>query len=158
MATAYRLLKARYRKTAFTGEGARRYGGRWNFPGTPMVYLATSVSLAVLETLVHLGDPGPLSAYVLIPVTYPPALLERLDSRRLPADWDHLPATEGTRRIGEAFVARGRRPLLRVPSAVVPEAYDLLLNPAHPDAGRVRPGPARAFRFDPRLLHPGIRP
>ncbi len=154
MATAYRLTKARFQKTAFTGEGARRFGGRWNFPGTPMVYLATSVSLAALETLVHLGDPGPLSAYVLIPVDYPPALVERLDPRRLPAEWDALPAEESSRRVGQAFVDRARRPLFRVPSAVVPEEFDLLLNPAHPDARKLKPGHPRPFRFDPRLLDP----
>ncbi len=127
-----------------SGEGARLHGGRWNSPGRPVVYLAAEPSLAVLEVRVHLDLPLDLMPpdYVLLTVEVPDALaVERLEQ-----------APDDARVAGDAWLDQGRTALLSVPSVIVPEARNLLLNPRHADAGRVRVAAMRPFGFDPRLF------
>src|ERR1700719_2551514 len=90
--TAWRIVKARQAAGAFDGDGARVDGGRWNSPGTPVVYTSQSAALAALEILVHLGRASILRAYVLIPCTFDDAVVSRLDRRRLPKSWRSYPA------------------------------------------------------------------
>lgn len=146
---AWRLVKARLAASAFDGEGARLFGGRWNSPGTRLVYTAEAPSLAVLEVLVHLQASAPLAAYVMIEVQVPEERVEVL--ARVPADWRRLPAPESTRRAGDAWVRSGRSLALSVPSVVSPGERLLLLNPAHADVGRLVIGKPQPFELDPRL-------
>jgi len=148
---AWRIVKARHASGAFDGEGARLYGGRWSSPGTPMVYLAESRSLALLEVLVHVGDASLLAHYVCIRVELERADCAELDPARLPADWAASPAPYELQRLGDAWVAAGSSLALRVPSAVVPEERLVLVNPRHPRAARLRVGDAEPLRVDPRL-------
>ena len=152
MATGWRIVKSRRTRSAFDGEGARLYGGRWNSPSTRMVYVAGSVSLAVLEVLVHLGDVGVLSSYSLCAVEFEDGLIEPLDRSRLPADWRSYPAPPGSREIGDAWVKGGSSVILEVPSAVVERESNYLINPAHPDFASVNVGEPEPFEFDSRLL------
>jgi RES domain-containing protein len=148
--TTWRLVKARHAHTAFEGEGARQYGGRWNSPGTRMVYTAATPSLAVLEILVHLHVTGPLSAYVLIEAHVPEALIEV--PARLPADWRVLPAPESTRHLGDEWIRAASSVAWAVPSVLSPSEDLILLNPAHRDFARIRLGNPSPFLLDPRLL------
>ena len=132
---------------ALDAEGARRFGGRWNAPGVPMVYAAASPGLAVLEVLVHLDLPPQMIPpdYRLLAVHVPDdAPMEALDV---------LPDTaEACRGMGDAFLRAGLALALRVPSAIVPQETNTLLNPLHPAAvglAIVRDDP---FVFDPRLF------
>lgn len=152
MATGWRIVKRRRARSAFDGEGARLYGGRWNSSGTRMVYVAGSVSLAVLEVLVHLGDVGVLSSYSLCAVEFEDGLIEPLDRSRLPADWRSYPAPPGSREIGDAWVKGGSSVILEVPSAVVERESNYLINPAHPDFASVNVGVPEPFEFDSRLF------
>jgi len=152
VATGWRIVKSRRTRSAFDGEGARLYGGRWNSPSTRMVYVAGSVSLAVLEVLVHLGDVGVLSSYSLCAVEFEDGLIEPLDRSRLPADWRSYPAPPGSREIGDAWVKGGSSVILEVPSAVVERESNYLINPAHPDFASVNVGEPEPFEFDSRLL------
>lgn len=152
MVTGWRIVKSRRVRSAFDGEGARLYGGRWNSPGTRVVYVAGSVSLAVLEVLVHLGDAGVLSSYSLCGVEFDDGLIEPLDRSRLPHDWRSYPAPPGLRRIGDAWVRDGSSAVLEVPSAVVEQESNYLLNPQHPDFASVNVGKPEPFGFDERLL------
>ena len=146
-AVAWRLVKARWAATAFDGEGARLGGGRWNSPGVPPVYLAGTLELAELEVLVNLPSPRVLGAYVAFRVGVPGGVVERLPRSALPPDWRRDPAPRSVRAVGDRWVAEGRSAVLRVPSAVVPSSPNYLVNPAHPDAGRLAiDGP-----FDPAL-------
>lgn len=149
--TAYRLTKAKHAATAFSGEGARLFGGRWNAVGTPVVYLADSLALAALETLVHLERPGVLEGFVFHEVSLDDALVLALADADLPDDWRASPEPAGTVAIGEAWVQSGASLALRVPSAVVPRAHNILLNPAHPDRGALHIEGPWAFAFDARL-------
>ncbi|MEJ7843762.1 MAG: RES domain-containing protein [Rubrobacter sp.] len=152
MATGWRIVKNRRVRSAFDGEGARLYGGRWNSPGTRMVYVAGSVSLAVLEVLVHLGDARVLTSYSLCAVDFDDGLIEPLDRSRLPADWRSYPAPPGLREIGNAWVRGGSSTILEVPSAVVERESNYLINPEHPDFVSVNVGDPEPFEFDSRLL------
>ncbi len=152
MATGWRIVKSRRARSAFDGEGARLYGGRWNSPGTRIVYVAGSVSLAVLEVLVHLGDVGVLTSYSLCAVEFEDGLIEPLDRSRLPVDWRSYPAPSGSREIGDAWVKGGSSAVLEVPSAVIERESNYLINPAHPDFVSVSVGEPEPFEFDSRLL------
>lgn len=151
MLRALRLVKARRAERAFDGEGARRYGGRWNPPGVRVVYASESAALAALELLVHLEESALLAHYALCAVRFPEALLETLDPAALPADWRASPPPLALQEIGAAWVRDARSALLAVPSAIVPSERNFLLNPAHPDFRRVRRDPPTPFALDPRL-------
>ena len=153
MPTAWRLTKTRYLATAWDGEGARRTGGRWNGPGTPVVYTAATLSLALVETLVHLPI-GVLPAFSAVRVDFDDSLVAILEDADLPADWRSDPAPSSTRTIGDAWVLAGTSAVLRIPSVVVPMEFDYLLNPRHPDFAQVTVGAPMPFPFDSRLpLH-----
>ena len=137
---------------ALDGEGARLYGGRWNSPGMQVVYTAASASLATVERLVA-TDPDELPDDLVlfeidIPADAPP---ESVDVATLPDDWRE-PRSPDCRQLGDAWIASGRSALLAVPSAVVPEDFNVLINPRHPEAQGVRIVRQRPFRFDPRLI------
>ena len=141
----YRLCKAAH--VALDGEGARLWGGRWNSAGRPMVYTAASPSLAVLEVLVHLDLPSELlpDDYQLLTINVPDdAPVERIDDPIL--DDDVCRAT------GDAFLADATSLALAVPSVVVPQERNVLLNPRHAEMGRVIVERSEPFRIDPRLV------
>jgi RES domain-containing protein len=149
--TAWRITKRKHSKAAFTGNGARKYGGRWNSPGIPVVYTAQSQSLAVLEILVHLENAELLPAYVLIAVEIEQSFISEMDRFRLPRGWRADPAPPGLRAIGDEWALAGKSAVLRVPSTLVPAEDNLLLNPLHRDFRRLRISDPIPFRFDPRL-------
>lgn len=152
--TAWRIVKARHAATAFDGEGARVEGGRWNSPGTPVVYTSQSAALAALELLVHLGRAAILLAYVLIPCTFDDALVTRLDRGRLPKNWRSYPAPPELQLIGDEWAKGGGSAVLEVPSVVIEADSNFLLNAYHPDFQTIRIMDPRAFEFDLRLLKP----
>lgn len=149
----WRLVKAAHAASPLSGEGARLVGGRWNSRGVAVVYASSSLALAALETYVHVDiDLEPLDR-VAVALEIPPGLkVERLSMRKLPNDWTRYPAPESLRALGDAWATRAASAILRVPSAIVPEEDNFLLNPAHPDCMKVRAVKRRPFRFDPRLV------
>jgi RES domain-containing protein len=151
--TAWRLTKTRYLATAWDGEGARRTGGRWNSVGTAVVYASGTLSLALVETLVHLPS-GILPAYSAQPVEFGEAMLAVLTVSDVPANWRADPPPPSTRTIGDNWVRAKGSAVLRVPSVVVPLESNYVFNPRHPDFARVTIGPPLPFPFDPRLPLP----
>lgn len=147
----HRLCRAPFK--ALDGEGARLYGGRWNSAGRPAVYTSSTLALAALEYLVHL-DPTMLPPdLVALSIDIPNALeIQDADVSALPKDWATMPGSAGCQDIGDAWLASAATPVLRVPAAPVPEEYNFLLNPLHPDAGRLKVVAERRFIYDPRLL------
>lgn len=144
---------ARRVHSAVDGEGARRVGGRWNSPGIPVVYTSSTLSLAVLELLVHTDPdlvPNDLHGFEIeVPDSLTPRLL---DVGTLPSNWRPIPNHPACRAIGDDWLHGRSHALLGVPSAVVPEELNYLINPAHPAAGAIRVVRSRAFSFDQRLL------
>lgn len=149
--TAWRIFKRKHAAAAFSGEGARRYGGRWNSKGTPMIYTAASASLAVLEMLVHLESREVLDAYLLADVTFDDALVLDVAVRRLPTTWRADPPPRELKQIGDRWAASLESVVLRVPSSVVETESNYLINPAHPDFPRIVLGKPKPFVFDRRL-------
>ena len=152
MLNAFRLVKTRYLSTAFSGDGAREFGGRWNNPGVPVVYLASSRALAALEIIVHLEDGRLLAdSFSFIPVVIPESLVEYFDVRRLPVQWDAPAPTFASQSVGDEWTRSQRSAALAVPSAVIGKELNYLLNPNHPDFHRIVKDRAEPFSFDPRL-------
>jgi RES domain-containing protein len=149
--TAWRITKRNRTRTAFTGNGARKYGGRWNSPGTAVVYTAQSQSLAALEVLVHLDSPELLHKYVFIGVELDESRLSEVPHSRLPRNWQADPPSAELRRIGDQWAADAMSAVLRVPSALVPNESNFLLNPVHPDFEKLSIGKPVSFQFDPRF-------
>jgi len=150
--TAWRIVKTQNAAGAFDGEGARRFGGRWNSPGVPVVYVAGTRALAVLEMAVHLDRSTVLASFVLIRCDFDERLVTAIDSSALPADWRRNPAPPELAGIGDRWVEQAHSAVLAVPSAIVEEETNYLLNPAHPDFVRIRIGSPRPFEFDRRLV------
>lgn len=147
----WRLVKERHAENAFDGEGARLYGGRWNSPGQRVVYTSGSLALAALETLVHLDSAVALPRFLAFSVQLQ---AEDISNARLPATYSFngtLPDLETTRAIGDAWLAEGRFLALSVPSAIVPQESNLLLNPLHPHFPRLLIAAPVAFAVDGRL-------
>lgn len=151
MPETWRLVKAKYADAAFNGEGARRYGGRFNGVGTALVYTSGSLALAELEILVNLPTERLLSSYVAFRIHFEADLIEELPAERLPANWRQDPAPRSVKNIGDEWVQSGRSVVLRVPSAVVPSEFNYLIDPAHPDFSRLEISPPFDPQVDPRL-------
>lgn len=154
MLTLFRFTQVKYQDSAFSGEGAKRSNaGRWHMQGTPMVYLAGSASLAMLENYVHMNDAAALAQYVLIPVEVPEDLpIGYLEKADLPDSWNSHPATDETRQLGTEWWKAQEQVLLRVPSVVVPVEYNYLLNKEHPDFHRLTIGQPIPLAYDVRLI------
>lgn len=147
----WRLCAAKYASTAFDGEGARRYGGRWSPKGFRVNYTAESRALAVVEILAQVDERTRLVdlPWVLISAEFPESLVEK--PARYPTDWRQFPHSRATQAFGESWLKESRTAALRIPSVVVPGEFNYLLNPAHRDFARVKIAQPEPFTFDPRL-------
>ncbi|MEJ7811771.1 MAG: RES family NAD+ phosphorylase [Gemmatimonadaceae bacterium] len=135
------------------GEGARLFGGRWNPEGVPVVYTSGTLSLAALEYLVHVDIENAPADLVAVALDLPEASsIEDVRLADLPPDWRVLADHPACVAIGSRWAARAHSLALRVPSAVIPEESNVLLNPRHPEMQGVRVFLARPFTYDPRLL------
>ncbi len=153
---AWRLCERRWAASAFSGEGARRLGGRWNSPGSAVVYASETQALDLLEQLGHFDIHMTPPSYVLIRAEIPDDAVERLEM--LPPDWpDPVDGKEWTTALGNQWLVERRSVALSVPSAIVPAERNVLLNPNHPEMAGVQVGLARDFRIDPRLLRKSLR-
>lgn len=155
MPSAWRLTKTKHLATAWDGEGARRAGGRWNSVGVRVVYASATLSLALVETLVHLSS-GTLAACSAIPCEIDESLVETVEQEDLPPVWKDYPPPPEVQSIGDRWVAEARSAALRVPSVIVPGEFNYVLNPARPDFARIRIGVPLPFPFDARLA--AVRP
>lgn len=151
MLTIWRLLTARYAASAFSGEGARLYGGRWNRKGVPMVYTAASQSLAMLELLVQ--DEPLRARYVIIAARLPKNLkIEHLRPEQLPINWRDFAAREQLQTIGSDWAKCRLSAVLAVPSVVIPSETNYLLNPLHPSFAKITIDEPQEFITDLRLI------
>lgn len=155
--TAWRLVRPKYgsRSEAFSGEGAHLFGGRWNFPGMSVIYVSSSLSLATLETLVHADRQRFERDYVVFRLNIPERLMLELRDEDLPEDWQARAVSEGARRVGDAWLSARASVALSVPSVIVPEERNYLINPAHPQFSELSIGDPQPFRFDARLADRG---
>lgn len=151
MLSVWRLVTARFAKSAFSGDGARLYGGRWNRKGVPLIYTAATQSLAMLEMLVQ--DEPLRARYVMIEARIPKGVkIDRVKPEDLPADWRSVAARDNLQTIGTEWARKRNGAVLAVPSAVIPDETNYLLNPLHADFRRIRIGKPQRFETDLRLI------
>ena len=149
---SWRLIKPQLIENAFDGEGAKIFGGRWNNKGVPVIYTAGSLSLATLELLVHLQSHEVLNLYKSIPVEFDSRLVTQLKRKNYPKNWTDDPAPSSTKDIGDDWIANMKSVIFEVPSAIVSEESNYLINPHHPDFSKISIGKTIRFRFDHRLV------
>lgn len=152
MQTAWRIVHQNHISGAFSGEGARLGGGRWNSEGFAVVYAAESLSLALFEIIVHLEFKAALKLYKAIPVNYPETIVEILDPSTLPEGWNTPHPHPSTLLTGNHWIRQGSSAILQVPSAIVPIESNLLINPVHPDFQALEIGDPIDLPLDPRVL------
>jgi RES domain-containing protein len=149
----WRICKARFADEAFSGMGARRFGGRWNTPGVPMVYASSSLALAALELFVHLEPGQAPDDLVYISATLPegePA--HTLQSADLPPAWWTDDVLDTTRKLGDAWIAAHSSLALLVPSVPIHAEWNVLVNPLHPRLSELQIDPPQPFVFDARMF------
>ena len=150
--TAWRVVPERYAASAFDGEGSRLMGGRFNSPGTAVVYAADTLALALFEVAVHVPSYRALLGRVAFRVTVPDALVRTLTDTDLPPSWRSTPPSRSTQTLGDAWEREARSVALRLPSVLLPHHTNVLLNPAHPDFTQVEVGLPESVPIDPRLV------
>ncbi len=157
--TAWRIATdtPAYQADDLSGEGAKQTGGRWNEAGIAIVYASETRALACLETIVHLNAGGlPLNRY-LVEITIPDDVWRRArveTAPSLPVGWDAQPAGQVSLRLGRDWARSRACAILVVPSAIVPEESNILINPVHPDTARITARKHRRWLYDPRLTKP----
>ena len=148
----FRLSKSKFADD-LSGKGAERTGGRWNSKGAAMVYTSESRALCTTEIAVHtpLGN-LPLD-YQLISIEIPDQVtITVLHPEELPADWKSLPHAHSSQVIGDSFISEKMYAVLKVPSVVVQDEFNFLINPAHPESGKIKIISIEPFNFDERLF------
>lgn len=146
----FRLTRRPHAK-ALDGAGAKLFPGRWNSLDVPMIYCADTIAQCMVEVLVHVEE-SPVD-YCSVELEIPDDVgIAQCDPKKLPKAWKDADYNAPTRSVGDAFVERNECLLMRVPSAIVPGAFNYLLNPLHPAIKRVKVGKVKPFRFDKRLF------
>jgi RES domain-containing protein len=148
----YRICKTKYAATWFDGEGAFRFGGRWNSRGMRILYTAGSLSLAALEMLVHLNNEEILLSYSYATAEFDESLILSVeDFRSLPENWGNSPAPLELQQIGDEWARELASVVLKVPTSVLPVEFNYLINVEHSEFSRISLGFPQAFTFDERL-------
>jgi RES domain-containing protein len=148
----WRLSRKRHLDAALSGEGARRFGGRWNSKGTALVYTAESLELALLEALMHVDVEALPRDYWTVCFEVPDELIAA-PPKRLPAGWDAPPPYRPrVQKVGDEWVRSARQLAIRVPASVLPARHNVLLNPRHPDIGQVREVERARLAWSGRLV------
>lgn len=150
--TVYRFGKAKRRDTLFDGIGGLYANGRWSPQGHRIVYASESASLALLEYMVHYKNRGWLPASVVASAEIPQAVrIAQVDPTKLPADWNDPVAPSALQKIGQQWLNKGSTAVLKVPSALMQDEWNYLLNPLHPDLKLVQFNEPPGYLPDQRL-------
>lgn len=150
----WRICRQIHAAAAFSGEGARMFGGRWNSQGVRVVYTSSSLALAAVETFVHLEPNLRPDDLVSIEIEIPKNIataIERLEPNSLPGKWFEL-RDESLRTFGDHWIKSGKTTALYVPSAAIHGEWNALLNPEHPDFRKFRIEKPKPFEFDLRMF------
>lgn len=149
----WRICKKRYAASAFSGEGGLYAPGRWHHLGQRIVYTSQSLSLATLETWVHVGPQLPLPDHVAISAEIPTGLtIYDISELSLPQEWRRIsPSPSLVRDIGTEWLRSLASAVARVPAVTTPGEFNYLLNPLHPDFTRIQTVETLPFQFDPRM-------
>ena len=147
--TGYRLTTSEFADN-LSGEGAKIYGGRWNPVGVAALYISEFISLSILEILVRANKFTSPDTYTLLSVQIPESSIADIELKKLKAGWQNH--VEYTRAIGEDFLKMNQTLALKIPSAIVPQEHNFLINPLHKDFKKVKIVGSELLGLDKRLL------
>ena len=148
----WRICRKRYAADALAGRGCLVTSGRWHSVGQPIVYTAESRALAALEVLVHVDRRLAPADLVHLEIDIPDDLdVSTIKMKSLPRDWQSYPAPSALQQLGDNWLSSALTPVLKVPSSVIPEESNVLLNPQHRDASKFAAVSTRDFAYDSRL-------
>jgi RES domain-containing protein len=150
--TGWRIVPADRAAVAFDGEGAKLYGGRWNPAGVPMVYASEHQSLAALEVRVHIDKTSMRKRYKCFAFHFDERVMEVLPINSLPKHWIQEPPPPSLQQLGANWAKSGSSVILAVPSVIIPNEHNYLINPKHPDFSRLKIDHPTDFAFDKRLF------
>ena len=146
----YRLTEGKYAKS-MDGNGAKLYGGRWNSAGIPMLYTTGFISLAVLEVIIRISLEEIPSGFMLLKIEVPDSMeIKTIENKNLKKQWKE--DIEYSRFMGDSFLKENKSAVLKVPSAVIDEEDNYLINTLHPDFKHIKLKDAEPFDFDKRLF------
>jgi RES domain-containing protein len=152
MITAFRVVKEKHAADGFTGEGSKRFGGRWNHKGVAVVYLSDTLSLAALELFIHLGREGVHIPFVYFSVEIPAQVsVNDIEIDSLPKDWRKEPPPKSTKDLGTRWVKSNISALLRVPAVILPIGFNYIANITLPEFRDVKIIDPEPFTFDSRM-------
>lgn len=146
----YRISKCSYIDD-LSGTGSSRYSGRWHNKGTFILYTAATPSLAMLESVVHITTMVQLHLCIVC-LEIPDESIDEIPIKQLPDNWFTNPPPDNIKQTGDRFIKNKKHLALKVPSAVMPEEYNILLNPQHPYFQKVKILYSRMLRVDERLF------
>lgn len=148
---SYRIFKSIHLETANTGYGASLYPGRWNHRNVPLLYSSETLALSCLEILANANMPGLLDNYLFVEYQFKESFVEKADIKHLPTGWMASPSPNSTRDIGDKWIKCGKKAVLRVPSSIIPQEFNFLLNPNHKDFKNITITHPEKFMFNERL-------
>ena len=147
----WRIAKEKHARSAFSGEGARIFEGRWNSAGVRMVYCSEHLSLAALEILVHTQSVTIRDKFRVFRVAWDEKMMTTIDLKKLPNGWNAQPPSLISKKIGDEWIRSDRSAVLAVPSVIVSLEKTFLLNPKHRDFGKIKIKDSGSFVLDQRL-------
>ncbi|WP_046755070.1 RES family NAD+ phosphorylase [Kordia jejudonensis] len=149
----YRIDRAKRKNELLSGIGAEKIGGRWNEIGTRAIYTSQHISLSYLEVVMHLDITEDLpSDRILVHIEIPDDV-SVFELKKLPKNWNTFPYNSKTQEIFTKFVEYNKQAVLKVPSAIVRDEFNYILNPRHVDFPKIKVVKVQKFAFDSRLYH-----
>jgi RES domain-containing protein len=148
----WRVTKKKFAAIAFSGEGAFKFGGRWNSVGTALVYTSQSLSLATLEILTGGIQISLLNSFVTIRASFDSSLVDSIPITSLPREWCDYPYSVKTQKIGDSWVKEMKSAVLKLPSTVIKGEFNYLINPLHPDFKKISLEKPEDFVIDKRFV------
>ncbi len=150
----YRIQNAKF-GNELSGEGAKLFGGRWNSIGLPAIYTSGSIALAALEIFVHADNNILKGNYVALTIDLPKAIqINELTIDELPLNWQQFPAPDSLRTLGDIWLSRNKFAVLKMPSTIIPQEYNFIINPLHKNFIDIQVTKTSAFTFDTRFTSP----
>jgi RES domain-containing protein len=147
----WRITQREFADSAFSGRGAEIYGGRFNTPGKRAVYASDHLSLSVLEMLVQVNSREYLQNFICIPFDLDEKYIKTVNSKDLPKGWDTIPYSSVSQEYGYLWLESKMSVALRVPSIVIPQEYNLILNPDHKHFKKLKIGKPIRVPLDRRI-------
>ncbi|AXT58853.1 RES domain-containing protein [Aquimarina sp. AD10] len=151
----YRIAKQKYIKD-LTGIGAKSVGGRWNPKGVALLYTSTTASLSALEVLAHLPAAYFPDDMAMATIEIPDKLITSVAVDQLPEDWNKVPVPMNVQNFSIQWIEENKFLGLLIPSIIIPNENNLLINPIHPDFNKLKLINVAPFFFDDRLLKSGF--